>query len=60
VTARRVVVTVAHWTTVTTIALLVAQTAPFDGWYATAATTGIAAGVGLVGLATTPRKGRTQ
>jgi hypothetical protein len=56
VTVRRVVVTVAHWTTVTTIALLVTQTAPFDGWYATAATTGIAAGVGLVGLATTPRK----
>jgi hypothetical protein len=54
-TARRTVWWACHWT-LTTIALLVTQAAPFDSWYATAATTGIAAGVGLVGLATTPRK----
>ncbi len=43
-----------HWSTVTVIALLFAQAAPFTGWYATATTTVIAGGVGLIGLATAP------
>lgn len=43
-----------HWSTVTVIALLFAQAAPFTGWYATAV---IAGGVGLIGLATAPHPG---
>jgi hypothetical protein len=46
-----------HWTVVTATALLFAQWGPFDGWQATATTTVIAAGVGLIGLATAPRLG---
>jgi hypothetical protein len=49
--------TALHWTTVTTVALLSAQWAPFDGLYATAATAVIAAGVGLIGIATAPHTG---
>jgi hypothetical protein len=49
--------TALHWTAVTSIALLFAQWAPFDGLYATAATAVIAAGVGLIGLATAPHPG---
>lgn len=56
-TARRRVWTALHWTTVTTTALLFAQWAPFDGLYATATTAVIAAGVGLIGLATAPHPG---
>jgi hypothetical protein len=47
----------AHWTTVTAVALLFAQWGPFDGWQATATTGFIAAGVGLIGLATAPHPG---
>lgn len=47
-----------HWAAVTAVAFLLAETAPFTGWHATATTAVIAAGVGLIGLATTPpRKG---
>lgn len=46
-----------HWSTVTVIALLFAQAAPFTGWYATATTAVIAGGVGLIGLATAPHPG---
>lgn len=55
--ARRRVWTALHWTTVTTITLLFAQAAPFDGLYATATTAVIALGVGLIGLATAPHPG---
>ncbi|MEV4861510.1 hypothetical protein [Streptomyces ossamyceticus] len=55
-TARRLR-TAVHWTAVTTLALLFAQWGPFDGWQATATTTVIAAGVGLIGLATAPHPG---
>jgi tRNA1(Val) A37 N6-methylase TrmN6 len=50
--------TACHWTAVTVVALLLAQWAPFDGLYATAATTVIAAGVGLIGLAAAPNINR--
>lgn len=50
--------TAAHWTAVTTIALAATQLAPFTGPYATASDLVIAAGVGLIGLATAPRKDR--
>jgi hypothetical protein len=56
VTARRVWAAL-HWTAVTTTALLFAQCGPFDGWQATATTAFIAAGVGLIGLATAPHPG---
>lgn len=55
-TARRVG-TACHWTAVTGVALLLAQASPFTGWYATATTAVIAAGVGLIGLATAPHPG---
>lgn len=55
--ARSRVGTACHWTTVTAAALLFAQWGPFTGWYATATTTVIAAGVGLIGLATAPHPG---
>lgn len=48
--------TVAHWTAVTLTALGITQLAPFTGTYATASDAVIAACVGLIGLATTPRK----
>jgi hypothetical protein len=48
---------VAHWSAITVFLLLFAQWGPFTGWYATATTTVIAAGVGLVGLATAPHPG---
>lgn len=54
---RRTVWTALHWTTVTTVLLLFAQWGPFTGWYATATTAVIAAGVGLVGLAAAPHPG---
>jgi hypothetical protein len=57
VSARSRVGTACHWTTVTTITLLLAQAAPFTGLYATATTAVIAAGVGLIGLATAPHPG---
>lgn len=47
----------AHWTAITAFLLLFAQWGPFDGLYATATTTVIAAGVGLIGLATAPHPG---
>jgi hypothetical protein len=56
VTARRLWAAF-HWTAVTTLCLLFAQWGPFDGWQATATTTVIAAGVGLIGLATAPHPG---
>ncbi|MDX3516225.1 hypothetical protein PV755_46340 [Streptomyces caniscabiei] len=46
-----------HWSAVTVTALLFAQWGPFDGLYATATTAVIAAGVGLIGLATAPHPG---
>ncbi len=49
--------TTAHWTAITVAALLFAQWGPFDGLYATATTAVIAAGVGLIGLATAPHPG---
>ncbi|MEH0629886.1 hypothetical protein [Streptomyces stelliscabiei] len=49
--------TAVHWTAVTAFLLLFAQWGPFTGWYATATTTVIAAGVGLVGLAAAPHPG---
>lgn len=52
--------TACHWTAVTTITLLFAQASPFTGWYATATTTVIAAGVGLIGLATAPHPNGAQ
>lgn len=52
----RAVGTVAHWTTVTTVILATTQLAPFTGTYATASDLTIAAVVGLVGLASAPRK----
>jgi hypothetical protein len=57
VTARRLR-TALHWTAVTAAALLFAQWGPFDGWQATATTGFIAAGVGLIGLATAPNINR--
>lgn len=58
---RHAVGTAAHWTAVTVLALLFAQWAPFTGLYATATTTVIAGGVGLIGLAIAPpRKDTTQ
>jgi hypothetical protein len=56
VTARRVRAA-AHWAAVTLIALCAAQAAPFDGPYATASSTVIALGVGLIGYATAPHPG---
>jgi len=47
----------AHWTAITITALLFAQWGPFTGLYATATTAVIAAGVGLIGLATAPHPG---
>ncbi|MBD9723502.1 hypothetical protein [Streptomyces caniscabiei] len=47
-----------HWSAVTVMALLFAQWGPFTGLYATATTTVIAAGVGLIGLATAPQGAR--
>ncbi|MGJ5831362.1 hypothetical protein [Streptomyces ossamyceticus] len=59
-TARRAW-TAAYWPTVLALALALAETTPFTGPYATASDFVIAAGVGLIGLATTPhQKGRTQ
>jgi hypothetical protein len=57
VTGRRTVWTAVHWTAVTAIAFLLAETTPFTGLYATATTAVIAAGVGLVGLAVAPHQG---
>lgn len=54
-TARRAW-TAVHWTTVTAVILAATQLAPFTGPYATASDLIIAAGVGLIGLATTPHK----
>ncbi|MBE4796186.1 hypothetical protein [Streptomyces caniscabiei] len=48
---------VAHWSAITAFLLLFAQWGPFDGWQATATTGVIAAGVGLIGLATAPHPG---
>jgi hypothetical protein len=59
VTARQLR-TALHWTAVTAAALLFAQWGPFDGWQATATTTVIAAGVGLIGLATAPHPNGAQ
>lgn len=56
-TGRHAVATGAHWTTVTAIAFLLAETTPFTGLYATATTAVIAAGVGLIGLAVAPHPG---
>jgi hypothetical protein len=47
-----------HWTALTTVALLAAEGLPFTGYYATATTAVIAAGVGLVGLALAPHTNR--
>jgi hypothetical protein len=58
VTAR--VGTACHWTAVTIAALLFAQAAPFTGLWATATTAVIAAGVGLIGLATAPHPNGAQ
>lgn len=55
-TARRVR-TAAHWTAIATLALALAETTPFAGAYATFSDLVIAAGVGLIGLATTPQPG---
>lgn len=55
-TGRRVW-TAAYWTTVLALALALAETTPFTGPYATASDLIIAAGVGLIGLATTPHPG---
>lgn len=52
-TGRRVR-TAAHWPTVTAVAFLLAEASPLEGWHATASDFVIAAGVGLIGLATTP------
>ena len=52
----RAVGTAAHWAAVTLTALTLTQLAPFTGAYATASDAVIAACVGLIGLATTPRK----
>lgn len=48
--------TAAHWTAVATVALGIAQLAPFAGFYATATAAVIAACVGLVGLAAAPQE----
>jgi hypothetical protein len=56
VTARRVRAAV-HWAAVTLLALCAVEAAPFDGPYATASSTVIALGVGLIGYATAPRLG---
>lgn len=45
------------WAAVTAVILAATQLAPFTGPYATASDLIIAAGAGLIGLATTPHKG---
>lgn len=57
---RHAVLTALHWAVCTIVALLFANTLPFDGVYATATTCVVAAGVAFIGLAATPHRKDTR